>query len=59
MDPPYWGTSVVHQYGGRKILLTFGTEQNSIYINKFPATLTSQMAKKKKKDKRIFFDKKT
>ena len=50
MDPPYWCTTVVHQYGGRKILYTSGTYsgQTKIYINSFPATLTSQMAKNRK-----------
>ena len=48
---PYWCTSVVHQYGGRKIVLTsgtyfgyLGTEKTSIYIRAFPDALASKRA---------------
>lgn len=56
VDPPYWCTTVVHQNGGRKACkhlnllwlprpLAICNEQTIIYINTFPNTLSSQMAK--------------
>ena len=61
MKVPYLCTSMVHQYGGQKIVLTSGTwlsmrliictEQTSIYISPFPNALTS----KKIKNHEIYF----
>ena len=56
MKTPYWCTSVVHQYGDRKIVQTSGTnfgfyrrliistEKTNIYRRTFPNALTSKRA---------------
>ena len=69
MKTPCWRTSVVHQYGGWKIVLTSGTyfgclgewscictEQTGIYLSTFCNALTSKKGSKPW-DKYIFFNK--